>query len=279
MGEIKVFILQDRKPIIDSKFEDDTSKKLDFAFWHGIKNPCFYVEPGGGRKHIRYIKGAKTIFVEDQNKNGEIFNPISDVLGFDSGNDLLVDIDSDQLAIDFLMAHPNNAKSENHRPGINEPVFTLFVAEEKREIDVKAILLEDEAVNVLRGLLTEEKRLKSVAAIFEVPTTLSSNEMYLRLREKAVANPALFISSVADKKNSFFAEIKKGLELGIIQRSEDGFKFTNEGGLILQVPKKKSVNDAEQMLLEFLMKEEAQPFYDQLRLKVEEAENNSSKPL
>lgn len=278
MGKIRVFTLIDRKVTEDSYHENDANKKLDFPVWHGIKNPFFVSGDGGKRVWHRYIKGAGTTLVTEQDASGIPFNPLVDVLGFDSGNDLLIDEEADKAAIDFLTIHPENPKSKYHNSKIHDAKFSEFIAEEKAKDEVKKVEIEDKAIDLLRSLVKDEKKLKNVAAIFGVPILNSPSEIYIELRKRALSEPDLFVKSIAEKKNTYIANIKKALVYDVVQKTDKGFVFKDEGGLIFGIDKVKSEKENENLLLEFLMSDEGKAFNDQIRLKVDGVETKLIEP-
>lgn len=266
---IVIFRLLDRQST-DSKQVGDETKSLDFAEWYDIKNPFFVREKGGIREEYRYIKGSKFLKMEDQIKAKEIFNPVIDVLGFTSGEDILIDEDFDQTAIEILRLHPWNTKSKFHVKGVNPPVFEEWSAREEAVKEVEGIKVEDEALDIVRSLRNNPQMLKTIGFLFNISTAFSDEEMYLALRKKAVQEPELFITSIANRRNTFLANIRKATEYNVIALDAKGFIFEKEKGLILETSGKPK--ESESKLLDYLMSESGAEAYKQILVLIEHAE-------
>lgn len=269
MGKLRVFRLIDRQDTVSKQIGDET-KKLDFAEWYGLKNPFYITEKGGNRVLYRYIKGSSFLKVSEQETAKEVFDPLRDVLGFTSGEDIIVDEEFNMSLARALEAHPNNARSVFHKAGINDVIFTEYIAEEEEKEKLKDVTDEDEAMDIVRSLKKNPERLKVMAYIFGVGTTLSDTAIYLELRERAMSDPALFISSIANKRNEFLATIRQAVQLQVIGLDAKGYFFEKEKGIILEVTGKNSKqNEAD--LLDFLMSEEGAEKYKQILILIDHA--------
>lgn len=270
MGKLRVFRLLDRKET-DSKQIGDESKKLDFAEWYGLKNPFYITEKvGGARVLCRYIKGSQFLKVSEQETAKEVFDPLRDILGFTSGEDIIVDEEFNMAMAKALAAHPNNMRSPHYREGINEPLFTEYIAEEESAARLKDITKEDDALDLVRKLKNDEERLRVIAYIFNVGTTLSPTDMYLELRAKAIEDPELFLNSIAEKKNEFLATIRKATQLNVITLDAKGYIFEKEKGVILETAGANS-KKSEALLLDYLMSEDGKEKYKQILILIDHA--------
>ena len=275
MGEKVVFRLLDRKPT-DSKEIGNEGKPLDFAEWYAIKNPFFVREKGGTKVNYRYIQGSQFLKVEEQVKAGEIFNPMTDVLGFSSGDDIIVDEEFDSVRIKILQMHPWNPKSPYHQSGINPAIFGEWSANEEAKAELAMIDSEDEAMAILGALRKNTDRLKVVGLIFGISSALSDEQIYLSLRAQVKENPENYVKKIGDKRNSFLATIRKAFDLNVVALDAKGYIFTDERGLIFEPTGKKSI-EKEQSLVDFLMSEEGKDMYDQINVSIAHAEVDLSK--
>lgn len=275
--ELVVFKLIDRNPVFASTHEGDSSRKLDFALWHEIKNPSFIETKGGVRRAIRYIKGANTIFVDEQNKQGLVFNPLLDILGFDSGNDLIIDAAIDKCAVDYLRATVANASSTNHDPKRHKHLATFeeYKPEKERNAQLSRIDIEDKAMDMIRSLRDNESDIRRIAPIFNIGSLFRDpSEIWLQLRDKAMQDPEFFVSSVLDRKKSYQANVTKAFEFGIISiDKKDGAKFIENNAVI------SSKTKTEEELANFFMEEGGQTLYNHLLVKIKQKEVEFVNPI
>lgn len=268
--ELVIFKLLDRKEIGESKHDSGQDKKIDFPVWHGIKNPTFITDGKGNRRKIRYVKGADSVFVDEQDKRGDVYNPNIDIVGFESGNDIIVSPEFDNTMIEFLRIHPTNPGSPYHNPKSHPAIFEEYSHKKSLQGIINSVELEDEALGIVRSLKSNSEGLRKIAPIFGVSTLGDDGDIYIELRNKAIENPEVFITSIANKKNAYLSNVRKAVEYNVIVLGAKGYQFT-ENNAVISIESKN-----EDELVEFLNSEEGDIPYRQILLKVRQKEVEKS---
>jgi hypothetical protein len=190
----------------------------------------------------------------------------------------MVDIEFDEAKKKILEIHPWNRKSPYHKPGVNPAIFEEWSAQEEARKVVENVKAEDEAMDIVRGLVNNKKKLDRMAYIFNVSTAFSDEEIYLELRKKAKETPELFLQSIANKRQDYLGTILKGVDLQVITFNEKGFIWEKEGGLILEKAAKGAMAANQEALVDYLISEEGATDYKQLLVQIEHAEIDLQKP-
>lgn len=269
--KIAVFKLLDRQPISHSRHENDSSLALDFPVWAGVKNPYYIINNKGVRVYKRYIKGASTLNMSEQEKNGEKFNVNTDTVGFRSGIDIVIREDFDPLLVEFLRGCPLNTASSNHIKGQHKELFTEYSHEKESQEAFDAADTEDKALEELKVLKDTPEKMKNVAIMFGINPMLDVMGLYLELRAFVKKEPAKFLTSIANRSNNLTVIINKALQYGVIKRLTSGYSLGK--GVFLRVSDPKESENM-RMLFEYLVSDEGTDVYNEVILKNQQYEES-----
>lgn len=279
---LTMFRLLDKKEDQNSYFvnEDGTKeldKKVNFNHRYGVLNPYYIVKEKGVREYRRYIRGCAFFDMERQDKEKYIFDINTGIVEFKAGGDIYVESDEDNALIEWLKDHPNNVDSVYHNKDKHDRQFTTHDPKKVVEEEVKQADQEDKAIALVIKLKDDEARLRAIGNVFqETSGMIDESQIYLELRRIAKETPALFLSSIANKQNAVFGDVRIARKYNIIAKDVKGFIYEDTKALIFETTEKDKVANEE--LTRFLMSRDGHDHYRQIQTKIAQAEIAFSAP-
>lgn len=219
---------------------------------------------------IRYIQGADTIIMEEQDKRGIKPNPQEDLVIFLHG-DLPVANDFQNAALfTYLTVTSGNSLSPVKVPSV-QPAFKEFVPSKEASNFLKEESAKHEAESLVlalyndKGKVTtyEEERILMLCNVFGVRAD-SMSEKVKALFMKAKSNPEAFLAGIGNSQNMYLAEVREAITLGVINIDGKSASFPTTSSVFLGLEATKKAGK-ERELVEYFLTDKGSVAYTEMK--------------
>lgn len=267
---IAIFELVDRQKsgfILEGTERSANPIHLDGPSWQFIVPTSRIELPNGEYRAIRYIKGAKTIFVDEQKEKGIEPNAKRDRILF-PGTQLTVVRKGDDIGLyDYLTQCEFCEQAESKPNGSNQNVrFREIRPVEIAKKDVSNLKFELQSQKILSEIYAEKdggfeydvNRLHMIATILGVDKSQSNDEIMQDVALYAKTAPEHFCSTIANKQVEVAAEIKDAIALNVLAIEGNKAILLSTKAVIYTFKKKNVEEQHEELARQFLYPEFAQ---------------------
>lgn len=239
-------------------------------------------------RKIRYIKGAGTIFVDEQKELGITPNPQIDNqdLVFEHGKKTVIyddDLDINKDLYSYLMNYEGNRDNPN-RPKDATPIFYVIDTEKKAEGELPDFSALKEAMSIMDALVTkvgsdrkdwqyDESRIDAYSRIFNLNMSDGHKTRLQQLGSIAQKDPELFCRTISDYRSLLKELVKKAFEMNVIAALDSKITWAS-GGVLIPMRSKKDSNMVEDVVNHLLIPENKKD-YEMLLSAVDTAERKS----
>lgn len=278
-SKIYTFVLVDTK---DSGFIKDgtenTPQEERLKSGNGFIKTESVMLTGTGKNQkrvpIRFIHGCPTIVVEEQEKGNYKPNPGFDKskLWFTAGILETDGVGINKSLLEYLRNYHGNIDVKVRPDGAMNIFKELKVAETAEEA-----LDREDALTRAKNLLLDlrqkrgnesvynEAEINALAGLFHLPYMDSPAEKLDALISKANENPEAFINSIANKKQSLFAQVNHARDLGVIVFTGKAVSLAQNNKIITEL-KSTKLEDQNDELASFFLSEDGKIPYEQFMI-------------
>ncbi len=281
--QVPILVLEtlDRRP---SNFEKEGSREdgktifLDSASQHFILTRSVMLDDEGSLVPIRYIRNARSIYEDDQNKVGTKSNPLTDYIVFEHGVLTVRREGTDIMLYDYLKSCSFNADAPKRSQGV-EAIFYEVNAESEAEGQLESFDELVDSMNLLRELRSKgpggiavynEERIEALSTLFNIRNVDSLTEKFNVLLGIATTRPSFYKKMVDDITVSIKIHVTQGRELGVLSVDGDGPSFMETGRVFAKF-KAKTVEKRFDELVNYFISKEGEKDYKELAVRIDAA--------
>lgn len=188
-------------------------------------------------REIRYMASQKSIYVDEQVKNGVPVNYGKGHLPTDrkSRNDVII-IENGKIdvvpkqqrnLIEYLKMCNYNLSNPNRNPKIRGLFqFNDVVSKAEREYDAtKSITKAKYLVSTLEG---NYRRLQDIALLLHMDGNATEKQLLMALTQKCETNADLIITTISEDKAQVDLIVTKALDLGLIEFTGTAYRYAGQ---------------------------------------------------
>lgn len=245
---------------------------------HFIKKTSSVILQDGSLRQTRYMQGAPSIFVDEQEKGGFTkHNPQTDSIVIENGTLTVVRRGKDINKYDYLKNFDGNADNES-RPDKEAPaLFYEIKHEEIAQKGVGDLTKEVEALDMVSRLYKtvgketeyDEGHLNFLCTLFGVQAENNADKI-LTLASVARTRPSYFLDSIANISKEIKVDVLDAKKYGVISLSGDQASFIASGRKFLKFASTGADRRIAEVI-EYLKSPEGDLDYKELRIELESA--------
>lgn len=265
--------------ILEGTEGTDREKRLDAPGDYRLPSESYVIEKVKNvdtQRQIRYVKGATSIYVEDQERFGTKPNDLNDVIWFKNGELVVKDTPESKALYEYLTRCAWNRDAPGRPSGI-KPVFYVNDRVDKSEKELIQRSFRIDALQLIQSLTEiknggkvsyDETRINFLCNLFNISTALSNGEKCNLLMDKAEADPEGLINSVANKNSEYRASINEAISTGVLTIDGDKALFPSSKKAFFQFSVKEAAKRVDELLIYMLSTSEGELAYKELTIEL-----------
>ena len=214
------------------------------------KSVLVFDEEAGFNREIRYARGERSIFVDEQSNTAR-----REAIVFRDKN-LLVNVNQPEL-LAYLRAHPDNKMNGGK-------VFNEVNNQSTAEEDVENEFLVHDAVSLIRGASLDE--LLPMVLSYGIDSTMSNMEIKKELLKFAKGNPKNFMELYDSPVVQIKADVLTSIDFQILVAKADGMYWGDTNALICPTP---MGQNSVEVFTRFLMTDRGNAVRDELQRQID----------
>jgi hypothetical protein len=214
------------------------------------KSVLVFDEGQGYNREIRYARGERSIFVDEQSTTAR-----RETIVFRDKN-LLVNPNQPEL-LAYLRAHPDNVANGGR-------VFNEVNNQSTAEEDVENEFLVHDAIGLIRSAAIEE--LMPMVLSYGIDSTMSSMEIKKELLKFAKGNPKNFMELYDSPVVQIKADVLTAIDFQILLAKADGMYWGDNNALICPTP---MGQNSVEVFTRFLMTDRGNSVRDELQRQID----------
>ena len=214
------------------------------------KSVLVFDEENGYNREIRYARGERSIFVDEQSATAK-----REVIVFRDKN-LLVNPNQPEL-LSYLRQHPDNVANGGR-------VFNEVNNQSTAEEDVENEFLVHDAISLIRSASIDE--LMPMVLSYGIDGTMSSMEIKKELLKFAKGNPKNFMELYDSPVVQIKADVLTAIDFQILVAKADGMYWGDNSALICPTPMGQS---SVEVFTRFLMTDRGNSVRDELQRQID----------
>lgn len=278
--EILILELLDRRAsdmVLEGSEESGMPIVLDGPGARKIISTSHVVDAKGEYREIRYIKGAKSIYVDEQEKANVKPHPSRDEIWFRGTSMTVVNAAPDKNLYEYLLncAYNLNApRRPDHYPAVFKTIDTAKVSENTLD----QMILQSEAVQLVTGLRErtstgyeyDTEKIGFLCTLFNIEPMDDDADRMRALLSIAQAEPMKFLNTMADRTKEIRIDVLSARKFNVLSIDNDQASLTKTGANFYDF-ESTSENERVDELVYYFLSQIGEKYYNEMLLELRDA--------